>query len=75
MIKVGDKVRFTDKAIRECREYFGRNARLQAKDWEKVFTVLQVKEVPEGASRHGGNVIAIDKKGDNEWAECHLELA
>ena len=69
MIKQGDKVRSTDKAIRECRKLFGRHARLQAKDRDVIFTVLHVKETPSGYE----NIIVLDCDGWNEFAECHLE--
>jgi len=71
MIQQGDKVSFTDKAIFECRELFGRNAKLQKKDRDIIHTVLQVNETPQGYE----NVIVLDCKDWNEWAECHLQLA
>jgi hypothetical protein len=70
-IKQGDTVRLTDKAIRECRNLFGRQAIWQAKDRDTRYSVVNVREIDNGV-----NVVEV-RKGSTEVeqiADCHLEV-
>lgn len=70
-IKPGDIVRITDKAIRQCRRYFGRHAKWQAKDQFQYYDVVNVIEdvaIIEVRKRDKANAKI------EQIAACHLEL-
>lgn len=73
-IKQGDVVRVTDKAIRQCRQYFGRQAKWTAKERFKRYDVVNIIE-----DKHNGVlIIELKEQGKpraeiEQIADCHLE--
>ena len=61
MIKIGDRVRFSHRAVRECG--------IKHKNKEKIWTVVDIRHLPAGVK-----LIVIDRKKENVWPEYYIEL-
>lgn len=74
-IKPGDVVRVTDKAIRQCRQYFGRQAKWTARERTRRYDVLNVIE----DKQNDVFIVEIKRQGKpnseiEQVASCHLEI-